>query len=206
MVSESSNGRDRGFWHTVPGILTALAGLLTAVTGLYIAVVQNRSDQTSAPPRQAENAAVTRPVPPGGAPVAGGGVAPGTRAGEESTGGPVGGAVTRKPWAESDAVLTAADGSQTTVRADSLCYCISVTHALTLGSGQTIPFERMRAIEFVRSDPMGAANAQASLLITLLDGRTLTGTIGANCDFFGYNDLGRFSLYPERLRRIDFNR
>ena len=36
-----ADGRDgKGFWHTLPGVLTAIADFLTAVSGLLVALNQ----------------------------------------------------------------------------------------------------------------------------------------------------------------------
>ncbi|WP_250286942.1 MULTISPECIES: serine/threonine-protein kinase [unclassified Frankia] len=111
-----------------------------------------------------------------------------------------------RPWSEATAVLTATDGVATSVRAETLSYCISVGHGITLSSGQDIPFEKMRSIEVLRSDEQFTPNGKADLVVTLLTGQTARGGIGTGCDFFGTNDLGRFSIYPNRLKRIDFQR
>ncbi len=111
-----------------------------------------------------------------------------------------------KPWAEANAVLTATDGVATSVRAETLSYCISVGHGITLSSGQDIAFEKMKSIEVLRSDDQFAPNGKADVIVTLLGGQTARGGIGSGCDFFGTNDLGRFSIYPQRLKRIDFQR
>jgi serine/threonine-protein kinase len=198
----------RSFWHTLPGILTATAGLLTAVTGLYIAVVQNRGDEADAsPPAFVDGAAPQS----SGQPAANSGAGPAVPA--RSAGTPTPGnaesaaaAAGPKPWAESDAVLTLADGSQTTVRAESLSNCISVNHSVTLANGQNIAFERMRSIEVVRSDAAGSPNARATIVVTLLDGRAVNGAMDSNCGWFGYNDIGRFDVNVERIRRVDFTR
>ncbi|WP_131771134.1 serine/threonine-protein kinase [Candidatus Protofrankia californiensis] len=113
---------------------------------------------------------------------------------------------TSKLWAEANAVLTAIDGVATSVRAETLSYCISVGHGITLSSGQDIAFEKMRSIEVLRSDDQFAPNGKADVVVTLLSGGTARGGIGSGCDFFGTNDLGRFSIYPQRLKRIDFQR
>lgn len=53
-----SDDDDKGFWHSVPGMLTGLAAVLTAVTGLYLAV----KGQQGATPQAEPPAAVTGPV------------------------------------------------------------------------------------------------------------------------------------------------
>lgn len=54
------NEKSKDWWHTVPGILTAIAGVLTAVTGLIIALNQigvfnqgKKEKPQSAPPTEA---------------------------------------------------------------------------------------------------------------------------------------------------------
>jgi hypothetical protein len=64
----------------------------------------------------------------------------------------------------------------------------------------------MRSLEVVRADASGTPNARATILVTLLDGRTVNGSINAGCGWFGYNDIGRFDFDVERLRRVDFKR
>jgi hypothetical protein len=196
----------QSFWHTLPGILTATAGLLTAVTALYIAVVQNRSDEPESTPPAVETVTATRP---GGAreraPTETSPPPQGT-AGDPPVAPGGGGAAAPKPWAESDALLTMTDGSETTVRSASLSNCISVHHSITLASGQEIMFDRMRSLEVVRSDASGSSSPRATIVVTLLDGRAVNGTMDAGCGWFGYNDIGRFDFTVDRLRRVDFQR
>jgi hypothetical protein len=191
----------QNFWQTLPGILTATAGVLTAVTGLYLAIVQNRgSDREAADPPAAAASApatatrATREPPP---------AVSTPSAPPPASASPASGV---KPWADSTAELTTADGSVTAVRAETLSNCISVSHAITLANGQTIPFELMRSVEFVRSDPAGAPNGRATIVVTLLDGRSLNGSMGSGCGIFGYNDIGRFDVNIDQLKRIDFLR
>jgi serine/threonine-protein kinase len=195
----------QSWWQTLPGILTAFAGVLTAATGLYIAVVQNRGDSPRSAPPVVANANVTRPSAGGGAAPS----APGAAADEKASLPPPksqGRGATPKAWAETDALLTMTDGSETTVRAESLANCISVSHSIALSTGQDIPFERMRALDVVRSDATGTPNARATIDVTLLDGRTVKGMIDAGCGWFGYNDMGRFDFNVDRLRRVAFSR
>jgi hypothetical protein len=45
-------------------------------------------------------------------------------------------------------------------------------------------------------------------MVTSVGGaQPMGGTVGSGCDFFGFDLAGiRTSLYPERLKRIDFKR
>jgi hypothetical protein len=98
------------------------------------------------------------------------------------------------------------DGVTTRLRADSLSNCISVDHEIALDSGQSIPFEGMAGFEVVRADEPTAPNAKAEVSIQLVDGAVVSGTTDANCDLFGYNDLGRFTTYYDRIHRVQFER
>jgi serine/threonine-protein kinase len=64
----------------------------------------------------------------------------------------------------------------------------------------------MRGFEVLRVDPPGAPNGLARLRIALNSGETLEGSVGAGCDVFGYNDIGRFSKYLHDVARVDFVR
>ena len=56
-------------------------------------------------------------------------------------------------------------------------------------------------MDVVESDPTSAA-----VVITLLDGGTVTDRTAANCDLFGYNTLGRYSVLFKDVKRVDFRR
>lgn len=49
-------GHTKGFWHTLPGVLTAIAGLLTAVTGLLVALHELGVMDTAGPSPTAQPA------------------------------------------------------------------------------------------------------------------------------------------------------
>lgn len=186
--------KSTGWWHTLPGVLTALAGVITAVSGLIALLYQNgvlghKDEQSSAvvtPPMDKPAGAHTEPRPEVTSPQA---APPGS-----------------KPWSEAVAVVLGRDGSETKLRAESLSNCISASHELTLTSGQDVPFERMSGFEVTQADDPTSPNAKARLTITLLDGTPISGITVANCDLFGYNDLGRYTTYFNRIRRVTFER
>jgi hypothetical protein len=98
----------------------------------------------------------------------------------------------------------ARDGTKTTVRGETVRYCISAGAGVGLSTGQDVAFEKMRSVEVLRSDEQFAPNGKADVVITLMDGQELRGGIGSGCDFFGFNDVGRFSIYPQKMKRLDF--
>jgi len=190
------------WWQTLPGMLTAGAALITALTGLLAVLLQNGVIGGRAGPAEPDSAAHVGVRPRGSGPAgAPSGGAPGGATAQDS----LGGGVTR-PWSEVDAAILGKDGSATTVRAETLSACISVSHELTLVSGQEVPFERMRAFRVVEADPTGAPNAKARVEIVLADGDTLRGQVAADCDLFGYNATGRYGITLQRLDRVDFRR
>ncbi len=184
------------WWQTLPGVLTALAGVITAVSGLIALLYQNgvlgHQGDASAATQASAGASVSAPAhtPPKALP--------------EATPKPT--PQVQKPWSEATAVVVGRDGRETRLRAESFSNCISVGHDLTLTSGQTVLFERMASIEVQRADDHTTPNPKAHLQITLLDGSTVPGVVEANCDLFGYNDLGRFTTYFDQIRMVRFER
>lgn len=179
--------RPNSWWQTLPGILTGVAAVVTAVSGLVGLLFQQgvlgRKAESAAP--VAEQAKV-QPAP---AATQG---APATPAG--------------KSWAEAVASITLRGGQVTRVPASTFRHCISVGEDLTLDSGQAVPFEKMRGFDVARADAPGTAGGKASLVIHLLDGSELKGTMDAHCDLFGTNDLGRFSTTFDKLQGVRFER
>ena len=179
---------DGSWWRTVPGILTAAAGTITAVTGLIVALQQsglfgsgNKSPQQPKVESRADAS---------------------THAAAASQGQPAQAkpASAPRPWSETEAVITSTDGIATAVSAESLSNCISTGKDLTLSSGQSIAFEKMRAFEFTRD------GIKPTLVITLLSGKTVQGSMSMGCDIAGTNELGRFSLPFEKVKRVEFKR
>jgi hypothetical protein len=116
-------------------------------------------------------------------------------------------ATAAEPWSDVVAVFTKTDGTTFQVRAETVRYCISTGTGISLDGTQNVPFEQMNSLEILRSDDQLAPGGTATVAIELVGGQRLEGTIGSGCDFFGFNELGRVGpLYPQSLRRIDFQR
>jgi hypothetical protein len=179
------------WWQTLPGILTGVAAVVTAVSGLVGLLFQQgvlgRRAEPAAPVAVQAKAQTAPASVPLAAPVA-----PPPPAG--------------KPWAEAVAVITLRGGQATRVPAATFRHCISVGDDLTLDSGQAVPFEKMRGFDVTRADAPGTAGGKTSLVIHLRDGSELKGTMDANCDLFGTNDLGRFSTTFDKLQGVRFER
>ncbi len=182
------------WWQTLPGVLTALAAVITAISGLVAILFQNgvlgsksetnRSIQQVSPVANAQTSTdstlVANTLPRS--------------------------LVSSKSWNDADAIIFTRDGVITRIRANSLSNCISVNHELALEGGQSIPFERMSSFDVLHSDGNTTPNAKAKVNITLLDGSKLVGIVDATCDLFGYNDVGRFATYYDRIQSVHFER
>jgi hypothetical protein len=58
----------------------------------------------------------------------------------------------------------------------------------------------MRSFEFNRD------NVKATLTMTLLNGKTVQGSMNMGCDIAGTNELERFSLPFDKVKRVEFRR
>jgi hypothetical protein len=177
--------RTLSFWRTLPGVLTALATVVTAIGGLLailfqLGLIANTSDPPSSPA-----AAQSRVVP----------------ATTATTG-----TTTGKGWQDAEAVITANNGKVTKMRAEVLRYCFSGGAGMYVNESQNIAFEKMTRIDVLRSDVALSAGGRASLRIAFVDGSTMEATITSGCSFFGETAQGRFELYPDRLKSIEFIR
>jgi hypothetical protein len=195
----------QSWWHTLPGVITAIAALITAVGGLVAVLIQTGVIDTSRsatdPVPADASSSVTATSSASREPAAVDASSERAPAAADASAGAL------RPWAESEAALTDRNGVATVLRAETLSNCISVNHVLTLNGSQDIPFEKMRSFEVVRVDPDGAPQANATVIIRLLDGRAIEGRIGVGCDaIFGYNDLGRFTISFRELKRVEFRR
>jgi len=199
-MTDDAGKSDGSWWRTVPGVLTATATIITALTGLLIALHQSGligGGDKASPPRppveaRSDPTARPEPSPPTTSPEPAGKATEGS-----STAAPNEPSV--EPWSEARAVIVGSEGS-VTVRAESLGNCIESAKDLTLNNGQSIPFEKMRSFEFVRE------GAKSTLVVTLLDGETVKGSMSMGCDLVGRNELGRVSVLFEKVKRVDFQR
>jgi hypothetical protein len=186
------------WWRTFPGMLTAAAGTITALTGLIVALQQSGliggGDRPPQPAKTEARPDASAPSPTSlqSSPAPGGTVVAASAPAKPNA--------APRPWSESDVVITSIDGVATVVNAESLGNCISTSKELTLSSGQSITFEKMRAFEFTRD------TVKPTLTITLLNGKSVQGSMSMGCEIVGNNDLGRFNLPYEKVKRVEFNR
>jgi hypothetical protein len=176
---------NQSFWSTVPGILTGVAAFITAVTGLWIAIGAHNKPDTEQP----TPAAVTAPT--SSTPAA------------TSAGSPSPAAAQVAPSAPSSVTVTARDGNVTKLEGKTFVHNSTDSAVIQLTSGQTIPFEKMKAIDFLTAHP---DQYVVDISITLTDGRTVTGGLKTNYAFKGENDLGPFTIFVQDVKQITFNR
>ncbi|MFZ5526028.1 MAG: hypothetical protein ACOZE7_05185 [Pseudomonadota bacterium] len=193
------------WWQTLPGVLTALTATITAISGLAALLFQNgvigHKAEAKAESQPIPHVASTAPVAP-------------TEDPSRPTGSPPSNApnnsaattakATPRPWADAEAVLLKRDGTTARVRASSFSNCISVNHEISLDNGQSIAFEKMAGFDVIQADDHTNANAKAKLKLLLANGSEISGTVEANCDLFGTNDIGRVTTYYDQLRGVRF--
>ena len=185
------------FWQTLPGLITAFAGLLTAVGGLIVVLMQLGVIGKAEPqPTPGGTPAVVQS--PGRTVAAGGASSQGLGSDSSVSSNPASWEAIRARW-------TPTSGPQRLTQASTVRYCISTGDGIKLDDTQDVPFEQMRKLTIVGTPPPALTpGGRANLRIDLVNGRTITGTMKVDCDFIGYDDVGRFSYYPDRLRSIEF--
>jgi hypothetical protein len=101
-------------------------------------------------------------------------------------------------------VITAGDGTTTTLFADGFRQTAQYDDQLHLVSGQTVAFDKIASIEVVKH-----YSEHAQVLITLVDNQMIDASLGAGSSIYGFggeNDLGSFAITVDRLKRIAFQR
>ena len=195
----------RGFWATLPGILTGLAAVITAVGGLVLGLYQygvlgarHDASSVSSPGTPASEA---RPPSPGAQDRP---AADGRRPHPPRVDAPRADAPGAAPKRAADTVqITAADGTVTTIYADGFQHR-QTGRELVLRSGQSIPFEKIKAIDVERQ-----STDQANVRVTLVGGPVVEGAIDSGLyphSFVGRNDVGEYGIRVEHLKRIVFAR
>jgi len=181
----------KSFWHTAPGVITAVAPLITALGGVLAILVQNDMIGRS----RAEVSRVEVPAP--GEPADPGRTGPAGPPRNPSQG------LVLIPWDRASATLVRRDGTGATVRAPTVGLSCTTAH-LEVKNGQRIDMNLVRSIRF---DAVYVENGSADGLVTLLDGREFTDPIHTwNCPVTGSNELGRVQIHLRDIGRIDFHR
>ncbi|MBE8519741.1 hypothetical protein ILP97_19950 [Amycolatopsis sp. H6(2020)] len=183
------------FWKTAPGVLTAVAGVITAVGGLLAILFQvGVLGAADKPPPAASGPSS---VPSSAAATS----SSATSSSAADTAGQGG-----KPWNEVTAVITPKEGDPVEAPASTVRFCIGAGTGINLNDSLDVAFEKMSGLEVTRSDPALSAGGKATVKVHLAGGKDVSGTITSGCDFFAQTDIGRYSLYPDRLAKIEFRR
>lgn len=184
----------KNFWHTVPGMITAVAALVTAIGGLLGILIQNDVIGWGRDNPQPSTEQVATSTPGEGDP--GRAVPEETVSAPTDTSDPI-------PWDQATADLVRQDGTSTTVKATTVGLTCD-TGSLYFENGQEIGLDIVRTIQF---DAIYTDSGSADGVVTLLDGRELTDSIKTrNCPVLAQNDLGRVEIGLADMQRIEFQR
>jgi hypothetical protein len=174
----SENPKSEGWWHTVPGFLTALAGIITAVTGLLFALHQAgffaREDKV-VPKVQVQPLKVSPDCTPAN--------------------------LSELP-PHSAAIIEPLEGAKSQVALDTLRY--EYRSGLRLASGNFIEFKQMKGFEL--TNPDFTEHFTAQVVITLLDCKTHEGLIQSESGSFltGETEFGRLEIHILKVKRVEF--
>lgn len=172
--------KKQSFWTTLPGMLTGIAALLTAVTGLLVVMHPHGPAGGKESPAAGVSSGVQTPLAGGGSSAS---PAPPMQQRQKAT-----------------VLVVGKDGTETRVFLNG--FKDSYTdEAIGLKSGQSIPFDKIRSIDF-----LDVHEYQRDVKVTLTDGRTLEGAIQSGEQFRGETDIGPFAISVVNLKRIAFER
>ncbi len=178
--------KKENFWTTLPGILTGVAALLTAFTGFWIATSSHGGT-----PKADPAAAVSTAEPSSKAALPARGSAPPQAASSQPL-----------PAVEHTAVVVTSRKNEVTQLSASSFHHNYTNEGIQLSSGQTIAFDRIRAIDFLDVD--GNAHLVA-IRVLLTNGNTKEGSLATNYAFNGQSDLGPFTIFVQDVKQLQFN-
>lgn len=186
----------KGFWHTLPGLITACAAFVTAVAGLVSILLQAGVVGGDGPERLAGEAqaaasasALSDEESVSAAPRA---------SGAQPTDG-----TGRIPWERATATLVRRDGTTASVKATTVGFACT-TETLTFENGQEISLELVRSVRF---DAVYTDDSSATGRVTLLDGREIAEPVHTwNCPVQGTTELGPVTIPLDDFARVDFDR
>ena len=170
----------------MPGILTGLAALLTAVTGLWVAMSPH--DKPGTGERPSTVSAPLQSSAPGSAPPA------------STQQSPASSSAALPSPAANTVVLTSRAGEVTQLSAKTFIHNFT-DKAIELTSGQTIVFEKIKAIDFLTVHP---DERSVDVKVTLTDGRIVNGAMKKDYAFSGESDLGPFHISVQDVKQIVF--
>jgi len=180
--------KKQNFWTTLPGVLTGIAAILTAVTGLLVILYPHGFAGSKENPTTAIGATTdamgTTPAATGAS------SSPSTSSAMPQN-------------KKATVLVTGKDGTQTRVFLTTFKHWYT-DEAIELKSGQSIPFDKIRSIDFFTMHEF-----QRDVKVTLTDGRILDGTTESGLSedgFKGETDIGPFTISVVNLKQILFER
>jgi hypothetical protein len=194
-VTQSANEgkKGSGFWTSLPGVLAGVGALVTAISGLVLGLYQY--GVLGSKPDRAREPSASIASPRGTSTEASAAHATPTNLPSVST--------NQSPH-RATVVITASDGSMTTLFADGFRQTAQYDDQLHLVSGQAVAFDKIASLEVVKR-----YSEHAQVLITLIDNQMIDASLGAGSSIYGFggeNDLGTFAITVDRLKRIAFRR
>ncbi|MGH7304729.1 MAG: hypothetical protein ACRELZ_15680 [Candidatus Rokuibacteriota bacterium] len=181
------------FWTTLPGILTGIAALVTAITGLTLGLLQygvlgSKPGEAGKPPTSATAAQGSGTATPGArVPPTNPAATPPEPTGQRPT-----------------VVITASDGTTTTLFAENFRQTAHYDAQLHLRSGQAVAFDNIKSIDVVK-----VYAEHADIRIALVDDKVIDASLGAGSSIYGFggeNEVGTFGITVDRLKRVVFRR
>lgn len=192
----------KGFWHTLPGLITACAAFVTAVAGMLGILLEAGvvgGDGRERLAGEAQAAASASASASGTASTDEGSISAAPRA---SSAQPTDG-TGRVPWERAIATLVRKDGTTASVKATTVGFACT-TETLTFENGQEISLELVRSVRF---DAVYTDDSSATGLVTLLDGRELAEPVHTwNCPVTGTTELGPVTIPLDDFARVEFDR
>jgi hypothetical protein len=182
-----------GFWTTLPGVLTGVAAIVTAITGLTLGLLQygvigSKQAERVKPTTSAPAAQGPGTVAPGAqVPLATPAAKPSQTTGQRAT-----------------VVITASDGTTTTLFAENFRQTAHYDAQLHLRSGQAVAFDKIKSIDVVKLHA-----EHADIRIALVDDSVIDASLGAGSSIHGFggeSELGTFGITVDRVKRVVFRR
>ena len=194
------DGKTSAFWTTLPGILTGIAAVVTAITGLTVGLLQYGvfGSKHGEPGKPTTSATST----PAASTASQGAGTPASSA--RGPGAPPASKPTETNPQRATVVITASDGTTTTLFAENFRQTAHYDAQLHLRSGQAVAFDNIKSIDVVK-----VYAEHADVRIVLADDKVLSASLGAGSSIYGFggeNEMGTFGITVDRLKRVVFRR
>ena len=194
------DGKTSAFWTTLPGTLTCIAAVVTAITGLTLGLLQygvfgSKQGEPGKPATSVTSTQAASTAPQGASTPASSAQVP--------VANPVSKPAEKSP-PRATVVVTASDGTTTTLFAENFRQTAHYDAQLHLRSGQAVAFDNIKSIDVVKIYAQ-----HADIRIALVDDMVINASLGAGSSIYGFggeNELGTFGITVDRLKRVVFRR